>query len=127
MKDKSQSSSENEEMHDAAEESEDQAIKDDMTMNSKSTNKSGRRAIPLLWSRVISLDQVQDGAARIFDEASMGHPVDEDLEYEPEISVPKAKRRAKQWAPLFLPKHFWQDHLFTKLEQNELSKKALKA
>ena len=68
---------------------------------------------------MISLGNTKDGAIQ-------GYSVAEDHQYEPEISLPKAKRRKKQWAPLFFPKDFWKEHLFHKLDQNELSKKALK-
>ena len=120
MKKDGVSSSEDEEMEEEPGSQPEADAGGDITMISKSTAKSGGRKIPVQWSRVISLDHIKDGGIN-------GFSVEEDMEYEPEISEAKSRRRKKQWEPLFFPKEFWKNHPFHQIDQNELSVKALKS
>ena len=89
-------------------------------MKSKSSVRSGRRPLPIRWTRVISVDEAGADEQPVFSIES-----DLDVEYEKPGRLPK---RPKQYAkPLFYPKDWWRQQEDKDMESNKLSVRNLKA
>ena len=81
--------------------------------------KRGRKAIPLMWSRVIDSSELLQHQSQLFD-------IEKDML---EIEVPEIKfgsRSKIDWAPLFDPKVYWEETTNKTLDTNVLSKRQLK-
>ena len=72
-------------------------------MISQSSHKSGRKAIPVRWTRVIKIDEMNSSNMDVFS-------IDEDMNHQyDEPSFLNRKKNKIQWNPLFDPREWWEN------------------
>ena len=91
-----------------------------MISNSSETNiKRGRKKLPDLWTRVVSMSC--DNLTNI-----KGYSIATDLLVNEGIEPPKKRKNAKEWHPVFMPKMFASEMESMDLEAYALSSNNLK-
>ena len=89
-------------------------------MKSKSSARSGRRPIPLKWTRIISLDLHQLNEIK-------SYSVDEDLSSEYNLPAQLSKKKKSNWKAFFDPRVFWKSREVHEMEKYKLNDRELKA
>jgi len=89
-------------------------------MKSSNKSKRGRKPLPLMWSRVLDLNQAEAPPANEYG-------IEVDTEHMMDNMIPAPNRGKKQWRPLFHPKDWWRENENRDLGQNQLSRRVLKA
>jgi len=97
-----------------------QASMKDASMKSVKSSKRGRPRIPLKWSRIIDVDEINHKRHK-------GFEIDEDFKSLEQELRQQSRRQKKEWKPLFHPKHWWGDHELHDLQQNLLDRVELLA
>ena len=77
--------------------------KDNETMKSVSTKSRGRKKLPILWTRIVDIDESVEDLVDTFS-------IDVDISTLDDIKATKATKSKKQWEPLFYSKHFWEQN-----------------
>jgi len=89
------------------------------SMKSKSTMRSGRRPIPIRWTRVVDVEEP------LLDEMP-AFTIEEDLDLEYN-APPRLKKKGKaDWKPIFEPNSFWKSLEDHDLDSNKLARRDLK-
>ena len=98
----------------------DQQQQEDVEMKSKSSIRSGRRPIPIRWTRVVSLDKLESNEVETY-------PVEDDMLDEYRLPNQLSKKRKAKWQPVFDPKEFWRSRDEHELDKYKLTDRQLKA
>jgi len=92
----------------------------DVSMKSKSSHRSGRRPLPLMWTRVISVEEIGAAEHEVFEIAEDKH-----VEYQQLRGLPKGSK--VNWKPFFDPKAFWEQQADRRIESFKISNRNLKS
>ena len=85
-------------------------------MKSVSNKSRGRPKLPMLWTRIIDIDDTVDGLVETF-------PIDVDLENLTNFKLPKATKSKKEWEPLFYTNYFTDENQVSSMDPYKLSEK----